>query len=158
MADERAGGSRPIVSPVRMPTSGSVKRHAEPLGREADARQRRAQVLLDVEREGPQRRDVEDPVRPARSGTGEVTSRSMPQRKAASVLPDPVGARISVCSPPRWPPALRLGGVGSGNEVANHSRTAGEKLARVTQSRLRHLVCHRRGRQESAELRDERSA
>ena len=36
-------------------------RHAEPLGGETDAEQRRAEVLLDVERQRAQRRDVEDP-------------------------------------------------------------------------------------------------
>ena len=56
-----------------------------------------------------------------------VTSRSMELRKAVRVLPLPVGAHTSVC----WP--LRMAGqpctwgsVGSGNEAANHSRTAGE--------------------------------
>ena len=38
---------------------GCGERHADPLGREADAGERRAEVLLDVEREGAQRRDVE---------------------------------------------------------------------------------------------------
>ena len=61
------------------------------------------------------------------SGGGSATSRSMPHRKAASVLPEPVGARIRVCSPAAmagqpWAWAA----VGSGNVVANHSRTAGE--------------------------------
>ena len=49
-----------------------------------------------------------------------------------SVLPEPVGAQIRVCSPAEiggqpwiW------GGVGSGNEVANHSRTAGENAFRT---------------------------
>jgi hypothetical protein len=44
-----------------------------------------------------------------------------------SVLPDPVGAQMSVCSPGTMlRPALHLRGVGSGNDAANHSRTAGE--------------------------------
>ena len=38
---------------------GRRERHADPLGGEPDADQRRAQVLLDVERQRPQRRDVE---------------------------------------------------------------------------------------------------
>ena len=33
------------------------------------------------------------------SGVGVVTSRSIAARNAVSVLPDPVGAQISVCSP-----------------------------------------------------------
>ena len=88
---------------------------AEALGGQADARQRRPQVPLDVDGQGPQRRDVERPgcARSARA-TGSVISRSMPHRKAASVLPEPVGARISVWSPAAmagqpcsWPPSAR---------------------------------------------------
>ena len=52
----------------------------------------------------------------------------MEDRNAVSVLPEPVGAQIRVCSPLviagqpfTWAP------VGSGNVVANHARTAGEK-------------------------------
>ena len=51
----------------------------------------------------------------------------MADRNAASVLPLPVGAQISVCSP------AVIGGhpwtwaaVGSGNDAANQARTAGE--------------------------------
>ncbi len=64
-------------------------------------------------------------VRP--SGRCEVTSRSIDARNAVSVLPDPVGAQISVCSPlAMCGHPMIWGGVGSGNEDANHSRTAGE--------------------------------
>jgi hypothetical protein len=64
------------------------------------------------------------------SGVGVVTSRSIAVRKAASVLPDPVGAQISVCSPARMcgHPST-WGGVGDGNELANHPATAGEKAS-----------------------------
>src|SRR6478752_5067199 len=67
-------------------------------------------------------------VRSVFSGTGSVTRRSIAQRKAARVLPEPVGARISV-----WSPAAIAGqplvwaSVGAPNVVSNHSRTAGEK-------------------------------
>ena len=37
------------------------------------------------------------------SGRLSTSSRSRHHRKAASVLPLPVGAQMSVCSPPRWP-------------------------------------------------------
>src|SRR5215472_1665659 len=54
----------------------------------------------------------------------------MQTRKAASVLPDPVGAAISVCRPAAisaQPPAC--GGVGpSGNRLANQVRTAGCRI------------------------------
>ena len=110
---------------------GLGERHLEPLGREPDAGERRAEVLLDVERERPQAgRCRAAACGRARSGTGEVTSRSMPQRKAARVLPDPVGARISVCSPAEiGPQPCACAGVGSAKEGSNHARTAGEKLA-----------------------------
>ena len=54
----------------------------------------------------------------------------MPARKAASVLPEPVGARISVCAPEAmaghpWACAA----VGSGNDVENQARTGSEKPA-----------------------------
>src|SRR5690554_5935838 len=57
----------------------------------------------------------------------------MPHRKAASVLPEPVGARIRLWRPPAmagqpWACAA----VGSPKVVANHSRTGGENRSRAT--------------------------
>ena len=54
----------------------------------------------------------------------------MADRNAASVLPLPVGAQISVCAPAAmggqpWTWA----GVGSGKDVPNHARTAGENAS-----------------------------
>ena len=50
----------------------------------------------------------------------------MHQRKAVSVLPLPVGARMSVDSPPAiaGQPCV-CGGVGASNDARNHSATAG---------------------------------
>ena len=93
--------SATTVSPVRIADLGRGHRLAEPLGGQADAGQRRPQVLLDVERERPQRRDVEHPgarLRSSGAGVGDELRRS-PARNAASVLPLPVGAQIRVCSP-----------------------------------------------------------
>lgn len=51
----------------------------------------------------------------------------MPHRNAVSVLPEPVGARISV-----WSPDAIAGhpcscaAVGAGNEASNHARTGSE--------------------------------
>jgi hypothetical protein len=61
-----------------------------------------------------------------------VVSRSIDVRNAVRVLPEPVGAQISVCSPAtmRGQPST-CGGVGSGNDAANHSRTAGENASRT---------------------------
>ena len=72
-------------------------------------------------------------MRSSGGGGGSAASRSIAHRNAASVLPEPVGARISVWSPraidaqpSRW------AGVGSSNVASNHARTAGEKTSSVT--------------------------
>ena len=63
----------------------------------------------------------------------------MPHRNAVSVLPLPVGAQISVCSPSAMGGhPLTCAGVGSGNVVANHSRTAGENRSSTGWSAMRH--------------------
>src|ERR1700716_3709084 len=55
---------------------------------------------------------------------------SMDARNAASVLPDPVGAMRSVLSPFLMTgQAWACAGVGAGNAVRNHSRTAGWKAS-----------------------------
>ena len=68
---------------------------------------------------------------PCVGGGGSNISRLRHQRKAASVLPLPVGARISVDSPRAMAgqPSC-CGRVGAGNAPANHSRTAGWKSSR----------------------------
>src|SRR3954471_644453 len=54
--------------------------------------------------------------------------RSIPHRKAASVLPDPVGAQISVCAPDAMRGQLSAwAGVGAANESSNQPRTGAEK-------------------------------
>ena len=59
---QRAGGARrPRCRRCGCRPSGSWTATPEPLGGQADAGERRPQVLLDVDGEGPQRRDVEDP-------------------------------------------------------------------------------------------------
>jgi len=89
---------------------------------------RRAQVSLHVDGEGFEGRDVEDAAALALRGTGANIRRSIAARKAARVLPDPVGARTSVLSP------LAMAGhpsfcarVGASKVSANHSPTAGRK-------------------------------
>ena len=59
---------------------------------------------------------------------GSETSRSRPQRKAASVLPEPVGASTSVCSPEAMAgQPWACGGVASAKVVENQARTGAEK-------------------------------
>ena len=99
-----AARSRWGVSPVRMPTRTLVG---------ADAAQRRAQVALDVVGERLQRADVHDARARAAARLALALSRSSAHRNAASVLPDPVGADTSTCSPRGdRRPRLRLGGRG----------------------------------------------
>jgi hypothetical protein len=55
----------------------------------------------------------------------------MPQRKAASVFPDPVGAQMRVCEPEAiaGQPAA-WAGVGASNDAWNHFLTGSEKGSR----------------------------
>ena len=82
----------------------------------------------DVVRQRLQRRDVDDLglVRQARSSPWR-TRASIAARKAASVLPEPVGAAISTCRPSLGRrPASACAGVGRGEAAAsNQSATAG---------------------------------
>src|SRR5438067_3812330 len=66
------------------------------------------------------------------AGTASVANRSMHQKKAASVLPLPVGADISVCWPAatdRQPPSWTS--VGAENAPENQARAAGENMSRT---------------------------
>src|SRR5260221_12674144 len=64
---------------------------------------------------------------------GAWMSASMDERNAASVLPDPVGAMRRVLSPFLiTDQAWACAGVGSGNEVRNHSRTAGWNASKTS--------------------------
>ena len=68
----------------------------------------------------------------ARSAAGALTSVSMPHRKADSVLPEPVGARISVCSPlGDGRPALRLRRRGLRERGARTRRAPPARTARA---------------------------
>ena len=68
-----------------------------------------------------------------KSGSGSAASRSMAQRNAASVLPEPVGAEMSVCSPVAIAgQACAWTSVGRSNAFSNHWRTAGVKASSGT--------------------------
>src|SRR5579875_1671895 len=75
---------------------------------------------------------------PSSAGAGPVRRRSIAQRKAARVLPDPVGARIRV-----WRPAAMAGqpsrwaGVGPLKVLSNQPWVAGEKRSEATSRTLR---------------------
>ena len=98
------------VSPERVRTRTVRHRLAGGLEARAQLLERQEQVAPDVGVERPERRDVEHPHRPP--GQAPVSSRSSAHRKAASVLPLPVGAVTRTCSPaaiaatrgaaPRW--------------------------------------------------------
>ena len=93
-----------------------------------DAGERRAQVALDVDGERLERRDVEDAAAFASAAGGSNISRFRHQRNAVSVLPLPVGARISVDSPRAMaghPSCCGL--VGSGKARGEPFRTGGMK-------------------------------
>ena len=109
----------------------------------ADPAQRGPQVALDVVGERLQRRDVDELARPS-PGRGSRARRSIPQRKLASVLPEPVGAQISVWAPPEiafQPPACA--GVGPSKEASNQRRTGALNGASGSDS----AVCFRLGGQ-----------
>ena len=94
--------------------------------------QRRPQVALDVVGERLQRRDVDEPD-PGAELAARASSLSIPQRKPARVLPEPVGAQISALAPlgDRLP-AARLGRrrpLEGGLEPAPHRRA--ERRQRV---------------------------
>jgi hypothetical protein len=60
---------------------------------------RHAEVALDVDGEGFERGDVEHAAPLGLRGTGSNMRRSMAERKAVSVLPEPVGERMRVDAP-----------------------------------------------------------
>ena len=98
--------------------------------RSRDLRQRRLEVLLDVDGERLERRDVDDlgRVLAERAALRALAQQAVDaERKAASVLPEPVGAAISVSSPPAIAgQPCACGSVGpSGKRRSNQARTAG---------------------------------
>ncbi len=116
------------VSPVRMPTvmPGSARpsrRAAWPMPASGARRLRctsTASALSGDTYSTRQRR-----VRSA--GLGRVASRSSAHRNAASVLPDPVGATTSACSPAAAADqAPACASVGAANAPVNHCLVAGE--------------------------------
>ena len=67
------------------------------------------------------------------AGRGVLLSRSSAQRNAASVLPDPVGAEMSTCSPVAIAgQACVWTSVGPSNADANQSRTVGVNCSSAT--------------------------
>ena len=133
--DEDVGrGARDVLAFLRRRVAGAHRdrgrgeRRAEPLGGERDAGERCAQVLLDVDGERAQRRDVEDPAALALGRTGARPRRSMAERNAASVLPEPVGASSRVWSPaPIAGQPCSCAPVGAAKLVSNHARVGAEK-------------------------------
>ena len=111
---------------------GRTKGDAGGAGERGDGFERRAEVAFHVDREGFEGADVDDAASAvaAWSGSRWNMRRSRHQRKAARVLPVPVGARMRVDSPramagqPR-----RCGVVGVPSAERNHARVTGWKRA-----------------------------
>ena len=147
--DEDVGGPLQHLTPlVRRRVAGAdadrrLVREREPGAARPRARCRRAGRGGSSRRRRPARGAARCRGRecaPAAAESARSASRSIAKRNAASVLPEPVGARISVWSPraidtqpSRW------AGVGSSNVASNHARTAGEKTSSVTGTPYPHL-------------------
>ena len=92
--------ARPAACRPCAPRRGSVPDRPSRRGRRLNLLQRHLQVAVDVVAERLERRDIDDLdfIR-QRFSTACRSSRSIATRNAASVLPEPVGAATSVCSP-----------------------------------------------------------
>ena len=123
--------SRGAVSPVRIATSGMTTDSAMRSAASAMPASGARRFFSTSNASARSGEMYSTRVRRLRSSGGEVvTSESMADRNAASVLPLPVGAQISVCAPAAiggqpWIWA----GVGSGKDAPNHARTAGENAS-----------------------------
>ena len=74
------------------------------------------------------------------AGAGSLASRSIDQRKAASVLPEPVGATTRALRPaPIAAQAPGCAAVGALNEASNHAWVAAENVVIVGPSSPGHL-------------------
>ena len=143
--------SRGGVSPVRMATvigdRVAPRRSAcKPMPRKGACRLRSMSTVSALSGETYNTRQ-----RSASAGTGSVANRSMHQKKAASVLPLPVGADIRVCWPAatdRQPPSWTSVGVGKAPE--NQARAAGENRSRTVVMRLSLLTSSGRSKPERA--------
>ena len=135
----RALGRRRVAGPHR---GGDARRVDAELVRELlDAAARLRQVLVDVGAQRLERRDVDDrgPRRAAARAALPGTARRARTRNAASVLPEPVGAAISVWRP-AWiaRPAARcaarrlaerLGKPACDDGMEGHGAAAGERMS-----------------------------
>ena len=96
----RVAGAHPDLGKVQPAEIGASRLAGEPFGRQGDAGQRRRRFFSTSKARARSGEMYTTRVRALRSsGGGVVTSRSIDHKKAASVLPLPVGAQISVCSP-----------------------------------------------------------
>ncbi len=132
--------SRALVSPVRTATSigaaatpaaaAAARRPASGVMRLRSTSMARALTgdTYTTRVPRPGRRGAEAPA--AGGGAGANISRSSTARNAASVLPLPVGASSSRCSPPAMAgQAWRCAAVGPGNVAANQARVGADSTA-----------------------------
>ena len=124
---------------------------AEAFGREPDARQRRPQVLLDVDGERSERRDVQDPA-PLVRGRWRVGHHAVerPQERRERLARTGRGEDQRMPAAGDRRPPCACAAVGVSNVLSNHARTAGRTPpgspfhrtanARHGRSELRHRV------------------
>ena len=114
------------VSPVRNPTEGATN---DPPTRWAASSMPRIGLrrFFSMSTAKARRGDRYTTRVPPASRLGADPMRSMAQRNAARVLPDPVGAHNNVCSPAAIDGQARAcANVGSGKAASNQARTGGE--------------------------------
>ncbi len=116
------------VSPVRTHVLISTSRQSAPAQFLADTGQRHLQIALECPfEEGLQRRDIDDP-RLVPSSPGEALPYEVIDRchEGGKVLPEPVGAAISVCRPALISGhASACAAVARAKRPSNQSATAG---------------------------------
>ena len=158
------------------------ERDPEAPGGLADPHERGAEVALDIDAQRLERRDVEDAgavsrrhlvspswSRRASSGRrppakGSWKTRSIAQRKADSVLPEPVGATTSACLPAEMASHAPICAVGRarrtrrGTSPASQDRTARARAARSSTNRRPSSYLHPRRRHRGGWRRHARSS
>ena len=99
MTQQRAAITSPAVSPVRRPTVGTIDRRAQAVRQRARCPPTANGGSCRHRPPAPAAARCRGPACPAAAGPGRSSAGRCSTENAASVLPEPVGARISACSP-----------------------------------------------------------